>query len=79
MIINIFKMEKVLTKTTSYSRIRCEVTLVCNLLKYRSLYSRVLGRLRSLHFTQNICHNYYRKCLKHLYNRGSPVESTEDS
>lgn len=78
MIINIFKMEKVLTKTTSYSRIRCEVTLVCNLLKYRSLYSRVLGRLRSLHFTQNICHNYYRKCFKHLYNRGSPEESTED-
>lgn len=70
MIINIFKMVKVLTKTTSYSRIRCVVTLVCNLLKYRSLYSRVLGRMRSLHFKQNICHNYYRKCFKHLYNRG---------
>lgn len=79
MIINIFKMVKVLTKTTSYSRIRCEVTLVCNLLKYRSFYSRVLGRLRSLHFTQNICLITIGNVLNIFTTEGGPVESTEDS
>lgn len=54
MIINIFKIEKVLMKTTFYSRIRCVVTLVCNLFKNSSLYSRVLGRLRSLNKTNVI-------------------------